>query len=259
MSFELVVCGSAGTHPGPGRACSGYLLRTAGTRVMLDCGNGSTALMQQETAIEDLDAVVVSHRHHDHWADLIGVYYALRFHPDGQRSIDVYAPPGTREFVAQLLSDDAAAVFDEVCIFHDIAAGDALTIGDLALSFTHSEHVVPTVSVRAEHDGEVLAYSSDSAGGPELIETARDADIFLCEASWVGDREDWPDGVHLTAGGAGEHARAAGVGRLLLTHLWPGNDREVARWEAADAFGDGPLHLVDDGQIWQVGAAGSER
>lgn len=253
MSFELVVCGSSGTHPGPGRACSGYLLRTDDTRVMLDCGNGSTSLMQRETAIEDLDAVIVSHRHHDHWADLIGIYYALRFHPEGPRSIDVYAPPDTKDFVAQLLSDDAAAIFDDICRFHDVVDGDALTIGDLDLRFAHSEHAVPTVSVRIEHDGAVLAYSSDSAGGPELIEVARDADIFLCEASWTGHPEDWPDGVHLTARGAGEHARIAGVDRLLLTHVWPSNDRDVVRREAAEAFGDGQLDLAEDGQTWQVG------
>lgn len=252
MSFEVVVCGSSGTHPGPGRACSGYLLRTARTRVMLDCGNGSTSLMQRETAIEDLDAVVISHRHHDHWADLVGIYYALRFHPEGQRAIDVFAPPGTQEFVAQLLSDDSAAVFDEVCRFHDIDAGDQTTIGDLSLTFLRSEHVVPTVSVRVEHGAAVLAYSSDSAGGPELIDVARAADLFLCEASWLGHPEDWPDGVHLTARGAGEHARIAGVGRLLLTHLWPGNDREIARREAVEAFGEGRVDLADDGQTWQV-------
>lgn len=253
MTFELVVCGSSGTHPGPGRACSGYLLRTDDTRIMLDCGNGSTALMQRETAIDDLDAVIVSHRHHDHWADLIGIYYALRFHPDGQRSIDVYAPAGTKEFAAQLLSDDAAAVFDEVCIFHDVAPGDELTIGDLDLRFARSEHVVPTLSVRVEHDGAVLAYSSDSAGGPELIEVARDADIFLCESSWLGHPSDWPEGVHLTARGAGEHARIAEVGHLLLTHVWPQNDRELVRREAEEAFGEGRLDLADDGQTWRIG------
>lgn len=254
MSFELVVCGSAGTHPGAGRACSGYLVRSADTRVMLDCGNGSTSLLQRETAIDALDAVVISHRHHDHWADLIGIYYALRFHADGPRSIDVYAPPGTHPFIAQILSDDAAAVFDDVCEFHDVGDGDAVTVGDLDLRFTHSEHVVPTVSVRVEHGGAALAYSSDSAGGPQLIEAARDADLFLCEASWLGRPDDWPEGVHLTARGAGQHGRAAEVGRLLVTHLWPSNDRDVARRDASEAFGDGPVELAEDGQTWQVGA-----
>lgn len=252
MSLELVVCGSAGTHPGAGRACSGYLLRTPGARVMLDCGNGSTLRLQRHTPIDELDAVVITHRHHDHWADLVGIYYALRYHPEGQRSIDVYAPPGTRPFVAQLLSDDAAAVFGDVCAFHEVSPGDRVTVGDVELAFTRSEHVVPTVSVRAEHDGAVMVYSSDSAGGSQLIDTARGADLFLCEASWVGDAEDWPEGVHLTARGAGEHARAADVGRLLLTHLWPSNDRDRTRREAAAAF-DGPLDLADDGQTWQVG------
>lgn len=252
MSFELLVCGASGTYPGRGRACSGYLLRTADTRVMLDCGNGSTSLMQRETAIDALDAVIITHRHHDHWADLVGIYYALRYHPEGQRSIDVYAPPGTQEFVAQLFSRDSAELFDEVCEFHDVEDGDTVTIGDLDLRFAASEHVVPTVSVRVEHAGAVLTYSSDSAGGQELVDIARGADVFLCEASWLGDPDDWPDGVHLTAREAGEHARRAGVGRLVLTHLWPQNDRDLAHREAAKAF-DGPVDVADDGRVWQVG------
>lgn len=253
MTFELVVCGSSGTHPGPGRNCSGYLLRTPGAKVMVDCGNGSTSVLQQEVAFEELDAVVITHRHHDHWADLVGLYYALRFHPDGPREIDVHAPAGTRDFVAQLLSDDAAAIFEQVCRFHDATPGGHVTIGDLDLTFADSEHVVPTVAVRAEHGGAVLAYSSDSSGGPALVEIARGADLFLCEASWLGHPDEWPQGVHLTARGAGEHGRIAEVDHLLLTHMWPTNDRDRALDEAREAYGDGPLDLAEDGQIWQVG------
>ena len=39
---------------------------------------------------------------------------------------------------------------------------------------------------------------------------------------------------------------AAGTRRLLLTHFWPGNDRERSRSEAGEAFGAGVL-IADEG------------
>ncbi|HEX2028422.1 MAG TPA: MBL fold metallo-hydrolase [Nitriliruptorales bacterium] len=252
MSFDVVVLGSAGTHPGPGRVCSGYLFRTDRTRVVVDCGNGSTSNLYRILPLEQLDAVILTHRHHDHCADLIGLYYALRFHPDGERSIDVLAPPGTAPFLAQMLSDDAAQRFHEVCCFRDVAHGDHVTIGDLDFTFFDSPHAVPSVAVRAEHRGGVATYSGDSGGGPSLQEAARDADLFLCEATWTGDPEQYPPELHLTASEAGATAQAAGVRQLVLTHLYPTNDRERALSEAQERF-DGSVELADDLMVYRVG------
>lgn len=250
--FEVVVLGCSGTRPGPGRACSSYLFRTPEANVLVDCGYGSTCNLQRIMAPEDLDAVVISHEHPDHCVDLIGMYYALRFHEDGPLSLDVHAPPGVGEFLSQMLSGDSQSVFSDVCHFHDVEAGDRLTFGDLEMHFYASLHPVPTISVRATHDGKVVTYSADSAGGSWLEEAARDADLFICEASWVGDPSGYPEGVHLTAGQAGDLARKAGAERLVLTHIWPQNDRERSRREASETYG-APVDLADDGQLWQVG------
>jgi ribonuclease BN (tRNA processing enzyme) len=250
--LEVVVLGSAGTHPGPGRACSGFLFRTRRASVVVDLGYGSSTNLYRIMAPEELDAVILSHEHPDHCVDLVGMYYALRFHPAGPLSIDVHAPPGTGEFLGQLLSGDSSATFPEVCCFHDAEPGDVLEVGDLRIELFASLHVVPTISVRVEHDGQVVTYSADSAGGSWLRDAARDADLFICEATWLGDVDDHPEGVHLTARGAGEIAREAGARQLVLTHIYPGNDREQTRGEAAEAYG-GEVHLAEDGQVWRVG------
>ena len=248
MTLEVVVLGSAGTHPGPGRACSSYLFRTGDAHVLVDCGNGSSANLLRLHDVVDLDAIVITHAHHDHFADLIGLYYALRFHATGQRSVDVYAPPGLDAPITGLLTGDSAATFGDVCRLHTVAPGDALRFGSLTLHLHRSRHSIATVSVRAESDGAVIAYSSDSAGGPDLVEAARGADLFVCEATWLGRQEDWPDDVHLTASQAGNVAREAGARRLALTHLWPANDRERARADAQETFG-APVELLEDGQV----------
>ena len=249
MAFEVVVLGSSGTHPGAGRACSGYLLRADGADVLVDCGNGSTANLLKLTAPERLAAVLLTHRHADHCVDLIGMYYALAFHRDGPQAVDVYAPSDVADHLSVLV--DSNTRFTDVCRFHDVAPGDHLEVGALAVDLFASDHPVPTVSVRAVVDGAVVAYSADSAGGTDLVECARGADLFLCEATWQGEPESHPPGVHLTARGAAAVARDAGVGRLVLTHLWPALHPERSLAEAASGF-DGALSLAEDGQTWTV-------
>lgn len=251
MSFEIAILGSSGTYPSAGRMCSGYLFRADGTQVVVDCGHGSVGNLQRHTRLEDVDAFVISHGHADHCVDLIGVYYALRFHPDGQRSVDVYAPAGVRERLSCMLSGDSSQSFSEVCRFHEVEGGDHLEIGALSLDLYASVHPLPTVSVRASHGDRVATYSGDSAGGPDLVDAARDAHLFICEATYPGDPGDHPDGLHLTGKGAGEVARKAEVGGLALTHLWPRIDRDRTRQEAESTFG-AEVALVDDGEIWEV-------
>lgn len=249
--MDLTVLGSSGSHTGPGRVCSGYLVEQAGTRLLLDCGNGSTSNLQRRTAFTDLDAILVTHRHIDHCIDLIGMFYALRFHPHGRQVVDLYAAPGVVDLLTSLLSGDSALEFREVFRCHEIAGGDRLRIGELAIELFPSVHVVPTVSVRLEADGHVLAYSSDSAGGPQLLAVADSADTFLCEATWQGDQADWPPGIHLTATEAGRIASQAGVGRLLLTHVLGSLDPAVTALEAATTY-SGPLDVVADGDHYHL-------
>lgn len=256
MTLELTVLGSAGSHTQPGRVCSGYLVTHDHTRVLLDAGNGSTANLQRFFGFDELDAIVLSHRHVDHCIDLIGAFYALRFDPrfgaDEGRRVPLYAPAETHEMLTGLMSSDSAHRFDDVFDHHEVAHGDVVSIGSLTVRFAHSNHSVPAVSIRVESPDGTLTYSGDSSGGPELIDIARDADLFLCEATWHGSAADYPPGIHLTAADAGVVAAEAGVGRLVLTHLTGGTDPQRALAEAAEVF-RGPVELAQDLDVHRVG------
>lgn len=245
MSLELTVLGCAGSHTGSGRVCSGYLVTADDTRLLVDCGNGSTANLQRFCRFDELDAVLVTHRHVDHCIDLIGMYYGLRFHREGAKRIDLYAPDEVVATLKSLLSTDSALGFDEVFDVHRVTGGDTVDVGPLHLALADSVHPVPTVSVAIEHDGRRLVYSSDSAGGPALVDLARGADLLLCEATWQGDASDYPPDMHLTARGAAEVAREAGVDRLVLTHVLGSLDPARSVTEAAEVF-HGPLEAAAD-------------
>lgn len=242
-SVTLTVLGSAGTRPGRGQACSSYLLEHDGYRLLLDCGNGSLSNLQHRIDVTDVDAVLISHLHPDHFADVYGLYYALRFHPGGQVSVPVYAPAGARAFIAQLLHDDEE--FDQVCRFQEVAAGDTLGLGPLRVRLFAAEHPVETLAARVEAGATVVAYSADSASSPNLADCARDADLFLCDATWLDRAGPHPDGLHMTGLQAGALAAQAGAARLVLTHLYPGTDPEEVIAEAARAY-DGLVLTASD-------------
>jgi ribonuclease BN (tRNA processing enzyme) len=251
VTFDLTVLGSAGSHTGPGLACSGYLVRANGTQLLIDCGNGASANLQRLTRFDELDAILITHRHVDHCVDLVGMFYALRFHPEGPRSVDLYAAPEVLEVLTGLLSADSALEFREVFHVKEVTGGDSLEIGPMQVDLADSIHPVPTVSVRVRAEGKSIVYSSDSAGGPDLVELARGASLFLCEATWQGDAADYPPDMHLTARDAGRIGAEAEVERLVLTHILGSLDRSVTLEEARETFA-GDLTLAQDLRSWVV-------
>jgi ribonuclease BN (tRNA processing enzyme) len=244
--LELTVLGCAGSHTGVGRACSGYLVRDGRTNLLVDAGNGSTANLQRFVSFRELDGIVISHRHVDHCVDLIGAFYALRFGPvPFEGTIPLYAPPEVFDTLTSLLSRDSAFEFADVFAHHLVAPGDRVEVGDLALSFAAALHPPPSVSVRIEAHGRTIVYSGDTGGGPELVDIARGADLFLCEATWTGDLADHIPELHLTAAEAARIAGEADVGTLVLTHIAGGTDRTLALREAREVFA-GPVDLAED-------------
>ncbi len=249
MTFDLTVLGSAGSHTGPGRACSGYLLRSEGMQLLVDAGNGSSANLQTITRPDELDAILITHRHVDHCVDLIGMYYALRFHPDGPRDIDLYAAPEVVDVLTGLLSRDSALGFREVFNVHEVDPGDTFDVGPMHVELIHAVHPVPTVSAGIEADGRRVVYSSDTAGSDELAEFAHGCDLFLCEATWQGDTRGYPPDMHLTARDTGRLARRAEVRRLVLTHILGSLDRSISLEQAAETF-PGDVTLAEDLRSW---------
>jgi ribonuclease BN (tRNA processing enzyme) len=96
----------------------------------------------------------------------------------------------------------------------------------------------------------VLAYTGDTGPSDAVVEMARDADVLLSEASFQDASSLLP--FHLSARQAGEHAKAAGVGRLLLTHILPTLDPERSLEEASSAF-DGSVGIATEGLVTVIG------
>lgn len=225
--LTVTVLGSSGSYAGPGGACSGYLVRGAGTTVWLDAGSGTLANLQLHTGLSDVDAVVLTHEHPDHWSDVEGYRVALTYVAE-RHGVPVYAPAGLLE----RMSEGVAPVFD----WRTVADGDRIEVGSLALQFSRTDHPPETLAVRVDGGGRSLGYSADTGPGWSYDALGPGIDLALCEATWLADKEG--EGIHLSARQAASMARRCQVGRLLLTHLWPTVDPDHSREEATAAYGE---------------------
>jgi ribonuclease BN (tRNA processing enzyme) len=228
--LSLTVLGCSGSYPGPSQACSGYLLRSGGTAVWLDAGTGTLANLQTHVGLDEVDAIVLSHQHPDHWTDIEGFFVACRYVIE-RSGIPVYAPRG----LADLLRTGPTT--DPTLEWHRISDGTTVTVGPMTFTFSQTDHPGETLAVRVDADGRSLGYSADTGPAWSLGALGAGLHLALCEATFLRDLEGTFQ--HLSAGQAGATAKAAGVGRLLLTHLWPTIDRREAMAQARAAFGAG--------------------
>lgn len=246
--MRLTVVGCSGSMPGPGSAASCYLVEHDGVRLVIDLGNGSLGALQRYTALEAVDAIVVSHLHADHCLDACAFVVWHRYAERAPGLMPLYGPRGTRERLAaayELPPADLGDVFD----FRPLSADAAVKVGGLALSFARVNHPVETHAIRIEDGSAAVTYSADTGVCDALVGLARDSDVFLCEAAQPGE-PGYPPGLHLSGGQAGEHAAAAGVGRLLLTHIPPWIDAAAQLVAARAAFP--ASELVGPGSTYEI-------
>jgi ribonuclease BN (tRNA processing enzyme) len=249
---ELTVLGMSGTWPPPGGATCGYLVSHEDTTVWLDAGTGTFSRLQQHMSVDQLDAIVISHGHPDHFVDVIPAFYARHYGKLGGPGLPFYSPEGFVELASLLVSESGRDVMSEAYTFTTVHGGDSFTVGALSFEVVEMTHIgVHAMGYRIEAGGHVLAYTGDTGPCDAVVELARDADVLLAEATYQEDSEILP--FHLSAKQAADAAAAAGVHHLVLTHLTPGLDPEVSRAEAAEGF-EGLVQVAAEGMKIQVGS-----
>ena len=242
MTITVTVLGSSGSYPGRDRACSGYLVQGGGTTVWLEAGNGTMSNLQKHIRLDEVDAVVISHEHPDHWADLNGFQVACSY-GEGPDTVAVYAPSTLCEFMYQ---------FNRASLEWNVIRDESsLQIGGQAWRFSRTDHPPETLGARVEVEGAVLGYTADTGTRWAPAALGEGIGLLLAEATFQDEdaaeiAKEGGDVGHLSARQAGELARAAGVARLAITHIWPTHDVELSRRQAEEGFG-GPVEVANDG------------
>jgi ribonuclease BN (tRNA processing enzyme) len=191
--------------------------------------------LQRYLPHEQVDAIFISHEHWDHCLDLYPLFLAAFSGLIPSRRCRSWRPQGLRSTSVRLTTRKGSLRCGRSFEFRAVEPGVDVEFGPFAMQTRLLPHWVPNLGMRLEADDTVLAYTGDTWTSREIETLAHEADVLIAEASWLNGQDEGRD-PYLTARQAGIHAAAANVGRLLLAHFWPTNDREASREQASEVF-----------------------
>lgn len=228
----VTVLGFYGGYPHNGIGTSGYLLQNDGKKMLVDCGSGVLNALANYMNPTDLDAVILSHYHHDHTAD-IGVLQYEWLAAKKEKPLPIYGH--TQDFVnfAQLTVADATTGI----AYNDYEPSE---IDGMKFEFLRTVHPVPAYAMRiTDNDGKVIVYTADTTYFDGLVDFAKDADLLIADTNFPEDVTGRK--AHLNTKEAGTLAKDAKVKRLMISHLPQTVDAETMLSQSQKYAGDIPV------------------
>lgn len=239
--MRLTILGMNGPFPAPGGATSGYFLAAGESRIALDMGSGVLSRLTALTPPEELTAVLLSHWHFDHSADVLPLIYRLA--ACAKAPLHIYAPLDTDSPVRKIVQGCSELVL------HDVAPGETFQVGDMQVTAFAARHPVPAVMYRIQAEGKIFCYTGDTNTVEGLTNFAKGADFLLADGPFT--EAAWAEGKpHMSAAHVAQLAKDADVRRFVITHLNPAIDPETLLREARAIRID--ALLVKPGDAYEV-------
>lgn len=250
--MKLTIIGATGSMSGPESPASCYLVQATGPdplsgtvrqwAVVLEMGPGSFGALWRHIDPCELDALVISHTHADHMADIISLQVHRRWGPGaGCEPLFLAGPVGLLERIRQIdgtrLPDDYAKEF----AIHTLKAGDSYRVGPMTLTPFAGVHTIEAFGTRIEGPAEEdptrtvsLFFTGDTDESPAIERGAMGADLLLSEVGFTS--ADTVRGIHMDGVRAGRLARRAKVAHMVATHIQPWADRRVVEAELRSQY-----------------------
>jgi ribonuclease BN (tRNA processing enzyme) len=228
--MKLTVLGSGTYLPDPERGAPGYLLQHGETRLLIDSGSGTLQRLGRAGCDPvDLDAIVYTHRHIDHCADLPALVFHIRHFPSPARLRDlpIWAGQGFAAHLEalQLAYEGSLEPAQFELVVHELPTdrGDRAELpGGLVLDTLPANHQAGALHLRfTAPSGVTVTFSGDTGPSEPLEQLAAGTDLFVCECG-LAPHDDYPH--HLNAQRVAELVAAARPRQVVLTHLTPRHD-----------------------------------
>ncbi|UCF05719.1 MAG: MBL fold metallo-hydrolase [bacterium] len=248
MPLRVTILGSGTIIPSLERRATALLVETGEQRFLFDCGPCVLeALEEAGTSFHSLERIFITHYHPDHTLGIGHLLSAINNDRDRFESAQLvlYGPRGLEEFMERLdMLYRSLVMKSDYLRLVEIDEG-ALTIeGESRIGAVRADHGERTaLSYRMDHGGVSFVYTGDTAYTERLVEFAREADLLVTECSFPDDQAV-PG--HLTPGGVGSLASKAGVGGVVLVHMYPRfGDSDPAA--SVRKHYNGPVVVASDG------------
>jgi len=224
--IKLTVLGNKGGYPGMYEACSGYLVETEKTKILLDCGSGIYQRLIQRIDLKELDAVVLSHLHSDHISDMLVMRYALQLKKLPKLKVLMPEKPEAEAFILKNTEQFDIEIIKE---------NEKYKIGDVIIDFTKVKHSVVSFATRIKTAKNVIVYTGDTEYTPVIGQFAKWCDLLVCDAAF--NEETYFKGApHASAKQAALMAKEAEAAKLLLTHFTPDTELDNHLMDAKGEF-----------------------
>ncbi|BDM76423.1 MBL fold metallo-hydrolase [Lactococcus garvieae] len=244
--MKLTALGVWGGYPTRDAGTTSYLLQSEeGFNLLLDAGSRAVTELEHELSPNDLDAIILSHYHEDHIADLGALRQYRQLQTVKPEILPIYGHQENEYEFSKLSLENVSEG-----IAYDVENGTS--VGPFDIKFLKTVHPVICYAMRIVEraTGQVLVYTGDTGYFAGLVDFSKDADILLADVYFFKDKAKMPN--HLSSVEAGEIAAQANVKKLILTHLPQVGDLQVLREEAQEVAGNIPVDLAQPHMKWTV-------
>ena len=283
--FSVVIVGSGCPVYNAARSGPSALVQYGDKNYLVDVGNGTQARLNAlGLTIRDLTGILITHHHLDHNEEFIPLYISACL-AGGQ--VEFIGPPGTKslaDFILKFYAEDIAYrlgprdIKNNTPSVMEINGGDTFSLGRIKVTTAEVNHTIYTVAYRFDVEGKSIAISGDTAYSENLVKLARDVDVLIMDSGGsivpkrgTGMNKDvniqrpkmqrtnmqrrpgnapgrtGPQKAHATMQEVGEMAAKAGVKKLVLTHILPGEVDEKATRAALSNYYSGDVVVAYDG------------
>ena len=218
--MKITFLGTAGLVPGMGLKVTGkrgQLSMMIDDDYMLEVGDG--ALRNINAHGVDLNAVkkiFISHLHSDHFIGIVHVLFDMMNVKKRTEPLEIIGPAGIEKATRGLMS------LCELPVADDEKRGYELRFKELGASenfediqTVRGDHPSEAHAYRITRDNKVLFYNGESTFTKEVMDLARNSDLFLCTVVVLE-----PHSFHIAPEDVGKAATEAGVKRIAIIH-WP--------------------------------------
>ena len=237
--IELHFIGTSDAFGAGGRRQSAFLVREPNGNVLVDCGvTTNTGLNAEGIRRNEIDAIVVSHFHADHFGGIPLFLLASLYEDQRRGPLQIAGPPGIESRVVDLAASMGHPIPGRNWTFEiqyiELPQGETKEIAAAQItSFEvfHNKDVCPH-GIKMQFGDRRLVYSGDTGWFDELPEHTQGADLFVCECTYCTPGFE----MHLSLEQLEERERELGAERTVLTHLGGemSKARGTVRYETAD-------------------------
>jgi len=236
---ELVFIGTGDAFGAGGRRQSALLVRAPGGSVLVDCGaTTSGGLSQLGIARDEIDAILISHFHGDHFGGIPFLLLGALYEDRRRRPLWIAGPRGIEARVRALATAMGYSLDEREWSFpirfEELVPGREREIGPVRADCFEVFHQPQTAphGLALRFDRQRLVYSGDTGFFPGFAERVGEADLFVCECTYHDNDFEY----HISHKDLAARKHEFRCGRILLTHL--GDEmlayREKAAFETAD-------------------------